>query len=333
MDLVLQILERNDVRMGEKSLPKLDLHCHLDGSLSKSCIEELRGRTVSEKELQVGKECRSLAEYLEKFDLPLTCLQDEQGLKKAGYDFIKGVSKEKLNYVEVRFAPLLSCRQGLQTGQIIEAVLAGLEQGRKEFGVDYGVIVCAMRHHEPEKSLAMIKTAREYLGYGVCAADLAGNEAVYPMSQFTELFLKAKEMEMPFTIHAGECGDAKNIKDAVLCGAKRIGHGIAMKDCPEIMELCRERRIGIEMCPISNLQTKAVADQQEYPLRLFLEKGLLVTVNTDNRTVSNTTVQKEFEFIKENYGMSEDDILQMTKNAIETAFATEDVKHKLWKML
>lgn len=333
MDLVLQILERNDVRMREKSLPKLDLHCHLDGSLSKSCIEELRGRTVSEKELQVGKECRSLAEYLEKFDLPLTCLQDEQGLKKAGYDFIKGVSKEKLNYVEVRFAPLLSYRQGLQTGQIIEAVLAGLEQGRKEFGVDYGVIVCAMRHHEPEKSLAMIKTAREYLGYGVCAADLAGNEAVYPMSQFTELFLKAKEMEMPFTIHAGECGDAKNIKDAVLCGAKRIGHGIAMKGCPEIMELCRERRIGIEMCPISNLQTKAVADQQEYPLRLFLEKGLLVTVNTDNRTVSNTTVQKEFEFIKENYGMSEDDILQMTKNAIETAFATEDVKHKLWKML
>lgn len=319
--------------MGEKSLPKLDLHCHLDGSLSKSFVEELKGRVVNEKELQVSEECRSLAEYLEKFDLPLTCLQDEQGLKKAGYDFIKGVSKEKLNYVEVRFAPLLSCQQGLRTGQIIEAVLAGLEQGRKEFDVDYGVIICAMRHHEPEKSLAMIKTAREYLGDGVCAADLAGNEAAYPMSCFLELFAQVKAMNMPFTIHAGECGDAKNIRDAVLCGAKRIGHGIAMKEYPEIMELCRERRIGIELCPISNLQTKAAAGKQEYPLRLFLEKGLLVTVNTDNRTVSNTTVQKELRFIKENYRISGEDILQMTKNAIETAFATEDVKHKLWKML
>lgn len=316
-----------------KQLPKLDLHCHLDGSLSVSCLEEMLGRKVQLRELQVDEDCRDLAEYLEKFDLPLRCLQSEQGLKKAGYDFIKNAAKENMNYVEVRFAPLLSCEQGLKTKDIIEAVLCGLDRGKREFGVEYGVIVCAMRHHTPEESFEMIKTSREYLGYGVCAADLAGNEAAYPMKLFRMLFESVRCLDMPFTIHAGECGNADNIRDAILCGAKRIGHGIAMRGRQDVKELCREKRIGIEMCPVSNLQTKAVKSKTEYPIKDFLKQGLLVTVNTDNRTVSNTAIQKEIEFVQKHYDISDEEVMQMTKNAIETAFATDDVKHKLWRML
>lgn len=143
-------------------MPKIDLHCHLDGSLSQQCMEELLGRNVELRELQVEPDCRSLAEYLEKFDLPLSCLQDATGLKAAGYDFMRGVAAEQMNYVEVRFAPLLSCEQGLDSAKVIEAVLAGLNQGKDEFGIDYGVIVCAMRHEREEENLNMLRAAREF---------------------------------------------------------------------------------------------------------------------------------------------------------------------------
>lgn len=313
-------------------MARIDLHCHLDGSLSQSCVETLLGRVVNMQELQVNYDCTSLAEYLEKFDLPLKGLQTQSGLYQAGVDFIKSSAEQKLDYVEVRFAPLLSCQEGLDCKKVVESVLSGLEEGRKLYGVDYGVITCAMRHHSEEDNLAMFRCAREFLGEGVCGADLAGNEAAFPMKLFFNLFEQVKKMNLPFTIHAGECGDARNIRDAVWCGAKRIGHGIAMSGHEDIIRFCNEQRIGIEMCPISNLQTKAVFDVKKYPMKEFLSRNLLVTINTDNRTVSQTSLEKEIEFVKLYADITEDDIIKMSKNAIEVAFASDDVKHRLWKL-
>ena len=166
----------------------------------------------------------------------------------------------------------------------------------------------------------MIRTAREYLGNGVCAADLAGAEAIYPMSEFMELFGQAKKLGMPFTIHAGECGNVQNILDSVEAGALRIGHGIAMRGNSEVQKMIREKGIGIEMCPISNLQTKAVESESQYPLREFLDNGIKVTINTDNRTVSNTTMTKELQFIQEHYRLTDEEIRLMMINAVDTAF-------------
>lgn len=145
-------------------MPRIELHCHLDGSLTQSYIENMLGRSVTQQELQVDPDCRNLAEYLGKFDLPLLCLQDEKGLYQAGYDFIRHMAAEQMDYVEVRFAPLLSCEKGLSCHQVIESLLSGLERGRKETGVEYGVIVCAMRHHSVEENWRMLKIAREYWG-------------------------------------------------------------------------------------------------------------------------------------------------------------------------
>ena len=166
----------------------------------------------------------------------------------------------------------------------------------------------------------MIRTAREYLGNGVCAADLAGAEAIYPMSEFMELFGQAKKLGMPFTIHAGECGNVQNILDSVEAGALRIGHGIAMRGNSEVQKMIRDKGIGIEMCPISNLQTKAVESESQYPLREFLDNGIKVTINTDNRTVSNTTMTKELQFIQEHYRITDEEIRLMMINAVDTAF-------------
>lgn len=317
-----------------KDLPKIELHCHLDGSLSKAFIEKRLKRSVKEEELSVSEDCESLVEYLEKFSLPGECLQDAEGLEEAGYDILRTMSQENVVYAEIRFAPLLHVNQNFQTTQVIEALLRGLERGKQDFGVDYNVIVCVMRHHSLDESYGMLREAYPFLGKGVCAADLAGAEGLYPMAGFMEFFAKVKEMGMPFTLHAGECGDVKNIQDSIEVGAMRIGHGIAMKNHPEVQALVREKGIGIEMCPISNLQTKAVADTTEYPLREFLDADVPVTINTDNRTVSNTSMTKELEFIQKVYGVKDEEILLLMKNAAKTAFIDEGKKQELlrqWK--
>ena len=138
---------------------------------------------------------------------------------------------------------------------------------------------------------------------------------------------------MPFTIHAGECGSVQNILDAVQCGASRVGHGIALRGQKEAIQICRDRHIGIEMCPLSNMQTKAVKDPADYPVQEFLEENLLVTINTDNRMVSQTTLEKEFAFLREQYAVTREQEVQMTKNAIEAAFASDEVKAQLWKAM
>ena len=250
---------------------------------------------------------------------------------EAGYDVLKSMKQENVCYAEIRFAPLLSETPDMNCNKVIEALLAGLEKGKRDFGIEYGVITCAMRHHSEEENARMLRTAREYLGHGVCAADLAGAESLYPMSEFMELFKKTKALGMPFTLHAGECGSVQNILDSVETGAGRIGHGIAMRGYADVQKELQKKGIGIEMCPISNLQTKAVESTKNYPMREFLNAGLKVTVNTDNRTVSNTTLTKELEFIQKNYRITDEEIHLMMRNAVDVAFADDAVKERMLK--
>lgn len=316
-----------------KKISKVELHCHLDGSLSPQFIQARLGRFVPESQLSVSNKCESLHEYLEKFALPGMCLTDESGLAGAGYDVLSSMSKENVQYAEIRFSPLLHVTEQMNMEKVIVALLDGLKKGAKEFGIDFNVIVCAMRHFSEKDNYEMLKTAHDFLGCGVCAADLAGAEATYPMSEFKELFHKVRKSGMPFTIHAGECGSVKNILDAVEVGASRIGHGIAMAGHPEVQTLLRDKGIGVEMCPMSNLQTKAVKCKEDYPIKEFLKSGIFVTLNTDNRTVSHTTLSEEFAFIQENYDITDEDILLLRKNAIEVSYADDSIKNKLYSQI
>ena len=202
--------------MDIERLPKLDLHCHLDGSLTKAMIERHLGKEVAGEALTVSQDCRSLTEYLEKFDLPLQCLQDEKGLEEGAYTFVEEIAKEKVEYIEVRFAPMLSVHENLSCRQVIEAVRKGMERGREDFGVRYGIIVCAMRSHTTEQNMEMLRCAREFLGHGVCALDLAGDESMYPTSGFRDIFREARRLEMPYTIHSGETGSLDKLKSSYL---------------------------------------------------------------------------------------------------------------------
>lgn len=319
-----------------RQLPKTDLHCHLDGSMDPNTVFTLlkeTGFTIDGdqlvKELMVSEDCESLEEYLKRFDLPLRCLQTEAGLKQAAFDLLKNAATENVKYLEVRFAPMSSALKGLGCKQIIESVLRGIQAAEQQWDIKASVIVCAMRHYSKAQNEQMLYCAREYLGEGVCALDLAGDEGAFPTKDFRELFQLAKRLDMPFTIHSGECGSILNVEEAINLGAKRLGHGIALSKDSNLMKQCRDKRIGIELCPTSNFQTKAVTAWEEYPLRQFLKEGLLATVNTDNRTVSNTTITKELTKLKENMGITEDEIRRLLINSIEISFAADDIKHSL----
>ena len=319
---------------------RVELHCHLDGSLNLNFVDEmLRKQGIIydkeelKKKLEVRPDCTSLTEYLEKFDLPLRCLQTKEGLKRAAYELVRDVSTEGVRYIEVRFAPMLSTEQGLTSGEVIGSVVEGLQEAEVEFDVFASSIVCAMRHHSLEQNLQMLESARPFMGKGVCALDLAGDESAFPTALFRELFVKAKEWGIPFTIHSGECGSVDNVREAIELGAKRLGHGIALEKSEELRKLCKEKRIGIEMCPTSNLQTKAVNSLEEYPLQQFLNEGLLVSIHTDNRTVSGTTLEQEEKLVKERLQISDEMWLQCTKNAIQTAFTSEKIKEQLRNMM
>ena len=313
--------------MDIKSMEKYDLHCHLDGSLSESCIRRLAeeaGISLDgcqlEKELRAEEDCKSLSEYLTKFDLPLRCLASEKSFTEAVKDVMKTAAQEHVVYLEIRFAPMLSVTENLTANKIIEAAIKGLKKGENLYGIRGNLILCGMRHQPVELNTKLVETAADYHGYGVCALDLAGDEAAFPVKQQAEMFRKAKELGIPFTIHAGECGSTQSIWDAIELGASRIGHGIAAAKDETLMRYCADHKIPFEMCPVSNLQTKAVRTMEEYPFLRFLEAGIPVTINTDNRTVSNTSMAKELELLQGYYGIGDKVLVQLMENGKNGSF-------------
>lgn len=315
---------------------RVELHCHLDGSLNIDSVQEMlkeQGYVYEREELrnklEVEPNCTSLTEYLEKFELPLRCLQTKEGLRRAAYELVRDVAAEGVRYIEVRFAPMLSTEKGLTCRDVIASVVEGLKAGEREYRVFASAIVCAMRHHSLEQNMQMLTEAREFFGKGVCALDLAGDESAFPTSLFRSLFIQAKEWGIQFTIHSGECGSVDNIREAIELGAKRLGHGIALEKSEDLRKLCREKGIGIEMCPTSNLQTKAVDSFDSYPLKQFVDEGLLVSIHTDNRTVSGTTLTDEEVVVREQLQLPQEVINQCTENAIRTAFTSDEIKKQL----
>lgn len=323
--------------MDWKAQPKVELHCHLDGSLE----PEFMQRVSSIEDLNVFKSLisvpadyhGSLTEYLKKFDLPIACLNTKERIREASRSFMEAAAREHIIYTEVRFSPVLLEHEDLSLRDITENVIMGLRDGEKQFGVHFGVLLCAMRHHSAEQNMRVLRQAKEYLGEGVCGMDLAGDESGFPTAGFADIFKRALEERIPFTLHAGECGEPMEVQTAIELGARRIGHGIAMQQHEALQRLCREKGIGIELCPVSNYQTGAVKWEKPYPAREFLDHGLLVTLNTDNRTVSQTSLTNEIHFLKEHCGISDEEIRLMQKNAVICSFAPDEVKEELLRKL
>lgn len=320
-------------------MPKIELHCHLDGALDPELAADLlrdRGESYSEEELErmlaVKPSCRDLAEYLACFELPIRLLQTEYALAEQAFRLGKRCAEEGIVYLEVRFAPTSHLREGLKIRPAVEAVLKGLARAEKETGLRTGLLLCAMRHLPLEESLPLLSLAAEMREEGVAGIDLAGDEAGFPLAVYADFFRKARDQGIPFTIHAGETpGSRQNLHLAAELGAGRVGHGIDMRTDERLMRLFAEKRIAAELCPTSNLETCGIRELSEFPLRVFMEQGIPVSLNTDNRTISSTSLTGEYERLDRERQFTEEELRQIYEDSVEAAFAGDEVKEELLK--
>jgi adenosine deaminase len=324
-----------------KSLPKVLLHEHLDGVLRPRTVIELADATkylglpthdpqALGQWFHQGANKGSLAKYLEGFAHTIAVMQTEEALERVAYEQAEDLSKDGVVYFETRFAPVFHTKKGLSHQQVLSSVLKGLERGRKDFGVLSGVIVCAMRNMDV--SLEMAELAVDFRGRGVVGFDLAGEEGGHPPKKHVDAFHYIQRQNFNITIHAGEGYGKESIWQAIqYCGAHRIGHGtrliddIAVADgkavkLGDLAQYVLDKRIPLEICLISNVHTGATPSVAEHPFRIFHQEKFRVTLNTDNRLMSNTTMTREFEVAAETFGLNLDDFEKLTINAMKSAF-------------
>lgn len=320
----------------------VDLHLHLDGSLLPSSVLKVAKREGIElpasslkkikKFLQVDSDCKSLNDYLTKFDLPNLVLQSKTGIYTCTIDLLESLAKSGLKYAEIRMAPQLSTAGGLTQQQVVETLIKASKDGEK-YGIYSNIILCMMRGNNTKReNLESIEVAKKHLNKGVVAMDLAGAEALFPNEMFDEEFKLINKFNIPLTIHAGEASGANSVMSALKYNPKRIGHGIHSINDESVIQELKTRNIYLEICPKSNLDTKTISSYEELPIRKFIEKGIKVTINTDDMTVSNTTLKQEYKTLK-NMGFNEKELQEFARNSIEASFASDEIKQKLFDFI
>jgi adenosine deaminase len=313
-----------------RELPKAELHCHLDGSVRPATLLELarEHRIVMPKntaeelaEFMRVDDAESLEDYLRLFDITVSVMQTEEALERIAYELAEDAADDGVRYIEVRNAPILNVVKGLTLVQAVEAPLRGLRRAEKDFGIIGRFIVIALRQFPAEHSLEMAKLAVEFKDDGVVAFDLAGGEKGNSASVHAAAFRYAREHNLGVTVHAGEGDGPESVRQAVhLCGANRIGHGTRLIEDPDLTQYVNDRRIALEVCLTSNVQTKVAESYATHPFREYFDRGLNVTLNTDNRLMSATTLTDEYVYAAEHLGFTIDELAGVALNGFESAF-------------
>lgn len=313
-----------------RRLPKAELHCHLDGSLRPGTLLELarehsvRVPATTEDEMAAYmhvNDARSLEEYLRRFELTIAVMQTEEALERVAYELAEDAAREGIRYMEVRNAPTLNTRNGLSVAAALEAPLRAFVRAEQELGITVRFIVCALRNGDPRVSLELARLAVAYRSGGVVAFDLAGAEKGYPATAHGEAFRYAREHDLAVTVHAGEGYGAISVRDAVHgCGADRIGHGTRLFEDPDLTQYVNDRRIPLEVCLTSNVQTQAVPSYADHPVRGYFDRGLVVTLNTDNRLMSATTLTDEFAHAARELEFTWGELCEIALNGFAAAF-------------
>ena len=327
-----------------KKLPKVELHCHLDGCLRIETILDLGKRYKVplpasnpmdlKKILSIGKKRGTLEEYIARFDITLSVMQTPESLKRIAYELIEDVAAENVRYLEVRYAPILHTSLGMTLDRAVESVRDGLNQGEKDFGVKSGIIICGIRHISPEASLKLADLCVRYKNKGVVGFDLAGAEENFPAKDHREAFYMILNHNINATIHAGEAFGPSSIHQAIhYCGAHRIGHGTRLKEDKDLMQYVNDNRITMEICLTSNWHTYSVRSLKQHPIRFYYDQGIRVTLNTDNRLMSDTTLTKEFCVARDLFDFTLHDFREVTIIAMKAAFLPHQERVEMIKTI
>ena len=322
-----------------RRLPKAELHCHLDGSVRPETLIDL-GREYRTPMPAVDPDAlrdymrvdnaRHLEDYLARFDVTLSVMQTAAALERIAYELSIDARRDGVRYIEVRYAPVLNTRLGLSLGDAVEAPLRGLARGERDGGAIGRVIICGLRNLSPEISMELARLAVSYKSRGVVAFDLAGGELGNPASVHAGAFAYAREHDLACTCHAGEGADASSVREAVhICGANRIGHATRLIEDESLTQYVNDRRIALEICLTSNVQTRAVDSYEQHPLREYFDRGMNVVLNTDNRLMSGTTLTDEYKHAATELNFSLDELTQIALNGFASAFLPWEERERL----
>jgi adenosine deaminase len=328
-----------EISRSPKELKKyIDLHLHLDGAITLEIAKELAKlhnmafKAKNDRELEdllsVPHTCKSLNDFLNCFELPLSLMQTPEGLSESVRLVANNIQSHGVIYAEFRFAPQLHTDLGMTQEDAIKAALDGI----KRTSLKVNLILCFMRGEGNEaQNLETLELARKYLvkDGGVVALDIAGAEALFKTKDYGHLFKKAREYGIPYTIHAGEADGPDSVKKAIEFGAHRIGHGVRSFEDDELVELINKKGIPLEMCPTSNSITIAIPDMNKFPFVDFLEKGLKVTLNTDDMGIERTNIVEEFNYLETKFNLTYDQKKTILLNSVDAAFTTDEVKAQL----
>ena len=321
--------------MDYRRLPKLELHCHLDGCVRLETAREIALATgvplpSSLREALIAPEvCVDLADYIRRIDFALDLMQRPEDLFRVAEQLMDSWAAENVIYGEARFAPQLHGRRGLSMQGALDSVYAGLASGQKKFGVSFGLIVCCLRHQPAETSLQVARLAANNMDK-VCALDLAGDELRFGAANHRAAFQLAEQAGVHRTAHAGEAAGATSVREALdLLHAERLGHGVRVDEPAELLQELRQRGTPLDMCPKSNLQTRAVASLAGHPAPRLLRQGLRVTISTDARTTSDSSVSGEFETMQRLHGWGGAEFWACQRNAAKAAFVPESLRAEL----
>lgn len=318
------------------TLPKVELHSHLDCCLSYDAVRRIDpgiSREHYDTHFAAPARCTSLADYLTYTLNYRAVLQTERALRIAVQDVFTQMAADGIVYAELRFAPLVHLDGGLSPDDVVRCVGDETVRQTEATGIEAGLILCTLRDFGAAQSLETARLAETHSG-PVVALDIAGDEVAYPLDPHLPAFDHARQAGLGVTVHAGEAGGPESVREALdKTGTRRIGHGVRSAEDPALVERLREERVHLEICPTCNLQTGAVRTREEHPVDRLYRAGVRVGISTDTRAVTDVRLTQEYERLRDVFGWTLADFAAVNRDALDAAFAPEPVKRRVAQAL
>lgn len=319
------------------NMPKVELHLHLDCSLSYEVVKRIRPDITFDDyrhDFIAPEHCTDLADYIARASSAIEIMQTREQLRLVTLDLIDQLKKDQVIYAEIRYAPLQHTNRGLFAQEVVKIVSDAAYQGSKDSGIKIGIILCTLRHFTQQESMSTVKLVEQFSGSNVVGFDIAGDEAGYPVEAHIKAFAYALDKGIPCTAHAGEASGPQSVWETLHhFHPSRIGHGVRSIEDPRLIEYLKRNKIHLEICPSSNIHTNIYQSIEEHPVNRFYKEEVSFSINTDGRSLSNTSLFEEYRKIYEIFGWELEQYYRCNREAISHAFCSELEKSTLQNII
>jgi len=317
-------------------IPKVELHIHLDCSLSFDVVKKINPNITKPQFIDqfIGTKCNSLKDYIKCADRAVELMQTKKELELVTSDLFKQLKEDNVIYAEIRFAPLLHLDKGLSSHEVVKIISQITKKESSKTGIDAGLILCTLRHYSEQQSMETVNLANDFKGSNVIGFDLAADEGGYPIKNHIKAFKFANDNNINCTAHAGEALGPESINETLdQLKPKRIGHGVRSFEDSGLIERLKQENIHLEICPTSNIVTKVYKDYLSHPIDELYKKGLSISISSDGRTISDTNLNKEYLLLSKYFHWNNKHFFDCNVNAINASFASEEIKTKVLETL